>query len=209
MKNRAQFSLPAILLESFLVVLGVALAFAANEWREHRREEARAANALVSIQDEIQTNRAAVQSSMEYHQRLLGDLYRLAQSEPEAVPKASDFERGFIGPATVLSTAWDSARSTDALRHMAYRDVLRLSSVYAEQERYLLQQRTVGQTIYDRLLADGTDGLLRDYRHLLILISTFQYREIGLLKTYDQALGLPPAEDSTPGRPPAAQATDP
>ncbi len=192
MKLPASFSLPAILIESFLVVFGVVAAFMANEWREQRRDQARATDALASIEDELRTNQAAVQSTVDYHGRLLGQLHQLSRTDPQATPAITVFERGFVSPATVLSTAWESARSTGALRHLPYAEVLRLSSVYAEQDNYLLQQRSVGEVLYRRLLHSGTDGLLQDYRHLMVLIGSFHYREQELLATYQRTLPAPP-----------------
>ncbi len=184
-------ALKAALLEAFFVVLGVVLAYAANEWHESRSEEAQADVALESVRDELAANRAAVADALAYHEGLLSSLRGLASQEGEAAkPEIGIFNRGFIAPATVLSTAWEAARETNALMHMDYTDVLAVSKIYAWQKRYEEQARSVGQVIYGEILRYGTGVFLERAAQLAGIINTFYYREKQLLERYDEALAL-------------------
>src|SRR5690554_1277751 len=103
-----------ILLEAFLIMLGVAAALAADEWREDAGNRRHAAAALASIREELAANRAAVASSVRYHLHLSDTLGRLLRQAPPGgaggpYPDGRLFPRGFVGPASTLSTAWEAA----------------------------------------------------------------------------------------------------
>lgn len=184
-----------ILLEAFFVVLGVVLALAANEWRRAQLDRQNAATALASIREELQTNRAAVLESVQYHLHLTDTLTTLARhaaragaAEVVSLPDGRLFGRGFLHPASLLHTAWDAAAATDAVRHMAYADVLRLARIYEEQVDYRRQSEQAGQLIYSHLFNQGFQGVLRNYANLNTIIGTFWYRECQLLRRYDAVL---------------------
>lgn len=127
-----------ILLQAFFVVLGVVLALGANEWREQASHARHADRALESIQEELKANREAVSASLDYHLHLTDTLrYFIPRADGTPPAQQADyrlFSRGYIGPATVLSTAWDVANTTNAVSYMDYDDVLLLSRTYASQE---------------------------------------------------------------------------
>jgi len=180
--------LKGALLEAFFVVLGVVLAFTANEWRSARHDAAQAELALQGIVEEIESNRAAVADSSAYHGRLMGTLRKFEAERPDEVPPIQVFDKGFVSPAIPLSTAWDAATATNAVTHLDYDDVLLLSRIYSDQERYSQQGQMVGEVIYSRLFDEGREGIQRNYRNLHGIIGTFYYRENQLLKVYDKAL---------------------
>lgn len=187
MKEKTRQAITAALFEAFFVVLAVALALAANEWRQGLADRAQARSALASIVEELRSNRAAVAEARDYHR---GRLELLRQLEHESRPPAPDtFPRGFIAPAQVYATAWTSATETGALTHMEYATVLELSRIYARQERYEEQARSVGAIIYGELLRRGLGGMVENLSNLASLIGTFAYREQQLLEYYDQTLG--------------------
>jgi hypothetical protein len=183
-----------ILLEAFFVVLGVVLALAANEWREHLNQKQHAATALASIRNELASNRQAVVSALTYHLHLVDTLATFvgrspqAQSSASAYPDNRLFSRGYIAPATLLNTAWEAANATDALAHMDYDAVLLLSRIYEEQRTYEYQARQGGQLIYEKLFSEGHEGVRRNFANLSMTISSFWYRECELLQSYGRVM---------------------
>ncbi len=190
-ENRLQW-LP-ILLEALFVVLGVVLAFAANEWREGRNEKKHAQTALEGIINELEVNRSAVESSLLYHYHLTDTLRQIYSQNPvlgEVIvhPDGQIFSRGYIAPAALLSTAWEAANATDAVAAMAYTDVLKLSQIYQSQRRYEQQVQQSGQLIYTKLFNEGHAGMQRNYGNLSTILSAFWYQECKLLSSYEDVL---------------------
>ena len=193
MRQKTRDAIQKAIFEAFFVVLAVVLALAANEWRQDRADRRQASAALGSIVEELRSNRAAVQDSLEYHSGRL-DLIQRLESESRA-PGIRDFPRGFINPARVFQTAWDAASETGALGHMDYSQVVELSRLYARQERYQAQEQAIGGLIYGELFRGGVGGILENYTNLASIIRTFLYRERQLVEFYDRtlaALGEPP-----------------
>lgn len=181
----------SFLLEAFFVALGVALALAADSWRESLKQKQRAAVALTSIREEIEANRKAVRESLDYHLHLTETLRAFAlQARQEGkqgtarYPSGGVFSQGFVKPAQVLSTAWETANATDVTSHMKYADVLALARTYNRQEHYEGQSDQVRELIYTRLFDEGFQGIVRGYVNLNSIISTMWYRECELLASY-------------------------
>lgn len=194
MREKTRDSIQKALFEAFFVVLAVALALAANEWRQSRAAREQAVSALASVVEELKSNRAAVQDSFDYHSQRLQVLAKLQGDS--SVPSGRDFPRGFVNPAQIFKTAWDAATETGAVAHMDYAIVLELSKLYARQEGYETQSKVTGEIIYRELFRGGIGAVLENYANLAVIIRTFSYREQQLLEFYDQtlvALGEQPA----------------
>jgi hypothetical protein len=182
-----------ILLEAFFVVLGVVLALAANEWRQGVAERRAATTALASVREELESNRQLVLASVQYHLRLvdtLGAIRRQSAGGADSLrlPDARVFGQGFVRPATLLSTAWETAGATDVVRHMSHDDVLALARIYEQQRRYAAQGERVGDLIYGEIFARGPIGVIRNYANLGSIIGALAFRECELLMGYEQAL---------------------
>lgn len=186
MKTTTREALRSALFEAAFVVLGVVLALAANEWRKSAERAERAEHALAGIVDELRTNREAVASALAYHQGLTATIREL--SATSGSPDAATFSRGFVAPAAVYATAWESAAATGVLEDMDFGVVLDLSRLYAHQERYEVQARGVSSVIYGELYRGGTEAVVENYRNLASLIYSFAYRERELLDLYDRTL---------------------
>jgi hypothetical protein len=195
-KPATRQALLAALLEAGFLVLGVVLAFAVNEWREAREDRDRAEAALVSVVEELRSNRDAVAEARQYHVGLLTRLRALRGEGKE--PTIRDFPNGFIAPATPFRTAWESAADTGALADLPYDTVLRLSRLYAEQDRYVDQAQTAGEVIYAELLDVGGFGIVEKHAQLPFFIATFSFREEQLIASYDAALEWLEAEKEQP-----------
>ncbi len=181
-----QFARPArlVILESFLIALSIVLALFAHRWQEGRENAQLAERAMRGIQDELTMNRKAAQESLDYHSGLLQLLMRPGATQPTS----AEFPRGFVMPAQLLSTGWDTAVATDAVSHFDYEDVLSVSRVYSDQERYDTQSLAVSQIIYSELYTRGHEGFLENYANLASIIGTFAYRERQLVELYDATL---------------------
>lgn len=196
MKTTTRDALRTALFEATFVVLGVVLALAANEWRQSAARSERAERALVGIVDELRTNREAVASALDYHQGLSATIRELAAGS--GTPRVDTFSRGFVAPAPVYATAWQSAAATGVLEDLDFGVVLDLSRLYAHQERYEVQARGVSSVIYGELYRGGTEAVVANYRNLASLIHSFAYRERELLGLYDRTLaelGAKPAAE--------------
>src|SRR5918999_2492495 len=182
-----------ILLEAFFVVLGVVLALAANEWRQGQAARRSAATALASVREELEANRQSVLPSVQYHLRLsdtLGVIRRqaAARGDSASLPSPRVFSEGFVHPAQLLSTAWEAAAATEAVRHMAHDDVLVLARIYEQQRRYATQSEQIGSLIYAEIFARGMGGMIRNYANLHSIIAALWFRECELLLGYDRTL---------------------
>lgn len=186
MTNRFRDLLGPALFEATFVVLGVVIAYLANEWREQRVHKQDAEAARVAIVGELKANRAAAAASLQYHSALIDTLGKLRRAN--VTPNLSVFSRGFMQPAQLSSTAWEIASQTGALNHMAYKDMLRLSHVYAEQRRYDAQAAGVSNVIYTELYRVGPMEMARSGPGLYSFISGFSYREKPLIALYDSVM---------------------
>jgi hypothetical protein len=183
--------IPAVL-EAVLLTLGVALALAAEEWREGRQHRRQATAASLAITEEMRANRAAVAQSASYHASLLDSLR--VRGSAGAAPSPALFRRGFVSPAQLSSAAWQTAAETGALEHIPHALVLQLSETYGPQQRYERQAESVAGLIYGELYRGGAEGITANHRNLGHLIGAFLYRERLLVRRYDSTLAaLTPA----------------
>lgn len=186
MTSKTKDAVKSALFEAGFVVLGVILALAANEWRQDRADHQQSRQAVASIHEELKANRAAIAESMEYHLGLM-EMLR-AEHEEGWVPEARQFPRGFIFPARVARTAFDSASETGALAKTDFATVVKLSGIYAHQDRYEFQVRSIGEVIYTEMFRGGARAIAENYRNLTGIIGTFIYRESEVLALYDETL---------------------
>jgi len=176
------------LVEAAFVVLGVVLALLANEWRQTRADKARAESARQSIIAELQANLETVNDAYTYHSHLGRELTLHLSNKTEKQLGIRLFSKGFIHPANTFRTAWEAARSTGALRHMVYEDVLLFSRTYALQERYERQQDMAGNAIYRKIMEGGVYHVMQQPVALRDMVNSLSYKEEELASTYTDAL---------------------
>lgn len=195
-KHTKDIALKPIIIEVLFLIVGVALAFTANEYREYRAELKRSELALESVLEELKQNRSAVEASFNYHSSLMDTLNKVIQGNYQRIAKGQEkidvdirlFERGFISPARVLSTSWQAAKSVNAVSAMKYEDVLKVSRLYAKQDGYEQQAQMVGGVIYRGMFEKGAMGIVQNYENMTGIIGTFFWREKELLAAYDETL---------------------
>lgn len=186
-KIRIKIPWTNLFLESFFVVLGLTLAFVLNNWRENSSNRDHADKAVSFIMEELSVNMESIQNSMAYHRSLMDTLQVFALRGADEVP-INIFKKGFIQPAVIYNTAWETAKTTNAVNHIDYEIVLAVSKIYTEQDRYNKQADMSGSVIYNEMFKSGTSGITGNYRNLLSLIRTFYYRENELLNSYQLSL---------------------
>lgn len=169
------------------MVLGVILALAANEWREARQHRAEGASARSAIANELRENRRLLDSSRTYHQRLMRGIFSAPPTKPL---EPTFFNRGFIMPAQVSTTAWEVASETGALSHMPYEEVLAISQVIAMERRYDTMAVSTGQLLYSEIYRLGPNGVAANARNLASIIGAFSYREAQVIARIDSTLAL-------------------
>lgn len=195
MTNKTKDAIRSALFEASFVVLGVILALAANEWRQDRADKQQSQQALATIFEELKTNRSAVAEAMDYHHGLIEMLF--ADHEDGWRPEARQFTRGFVAPARTSRTAWETAAETGAFPKTDFTIVKDLSHVYAQQERYEVQARSVGEIIYGEMFKGGTAAIAANYKNLASIIGTFAYREKQMLEVYDEMISTMESGDLT------------
>lgn len=174
--------------EAFFVVLGVILALAANEWRQNQIQQERADGALTAVRAELRLDLELLQGSLGYHEEKMGALWGMLQ-RGEGPQDAGFFDRGFVSPAQVQLTAWETAKTTGLVESFALDDVLKLSELYDKLARYEAQALSIGQTIYAVMLDEGIDGMTARWRNLMAIQGTFVYREKELTGALEAYLG--------------------
>lgn len=175
------------LFDSLLLVFGVVLGFALNEWSQGRAQRTRAAQALAAIRVELEANRAAAAAAHVHHQLVHDSLTRYIQAG--RVPPERIYYGQMFSPATLLGTAWTSARESRATDEMPYDLVLSLARVYDGQDRYRTLSDAVLGDVYGDMVHRGGVAVLRDgFANFDLLARDFADRERDLAHAYDSAL---------------------
>lgn len=145
---------PEILLEAASVVFAVLLALGVNEWRQSRADADLAATARRMVIEEVRANRAEVTRALDAHRALaasiLGTVERLRAAEAEPSGDAG-IDLSF-SLAETSAAAWETARATEATRHLDFEWVSRaaraynLQDVHAQvQTRFLDAMASIGE----------------------------------------------------------------
>src|SRR5690606_10279309 len=135
-----------LVVEATFTVLAILLALAADDWRQRRENRALADAALSTFAREIGDNSRRLAAVRPYHDSLAAGFARASlvtgRGEPAALGTVHPQFRG-VTPPVLLSTAWQSALTTGALRHVDYATIQALASVYAAQESLADMNRTM------------------------------------------------------------------
>ena len=173
------------------MVLGIGAALLANNWREERKDQKRADHAMLSIVEELQTNRDAVHSSAEYHASVLAKLRAFGaehKDDPGATPGLGVFTKGFIDPAITASYAWDVAANTGALESARYSWIVKAAKLYEDQARYQRSAEQVGQELYRRIMDGGPVAVIKNWRNQQSIVGMMAFRECELARSYGLVL---------------------
>jgi len=151
-------------IETFSVVLGIALAFAVNDWHTQRVHQQQARQVLASIRAELVANRDLVRQHAEYHRAMADSAEALiTRTRGAAVPGGLGAIANYSGlhPTQVLDNAWQTARSTQALELISYDVAVGLSTTYAYQQRLVDLTRAFYAVSYGPAFSTGDIGALK------------------------------------------------
>lgn len=126
--NRAWKDLPGrAVFEILIVAIGVLLALAVDEWREHQQQRQLADAARAAFRAEVLANRDRVI----LRQRRVAQLYKLVSANPDEAGNYV-FERR-SRPLLLYDAAWTSAVQTGALRWLTPAERTMLAELYTAQ----------------------------------------------------------------------------
>lgn len=126
------------LLEIFLIVAGVLLGLAANEWHENRAIKKQAQTSLEYILLEVKNNQTRIKNLLSYHRSVYDSLSKVRDEILETKRKASFLDikkalpKGFTVPL-LQTTAWELANQIQAINHIDYKIAASLSKLYRLQ----------------------------------------------------------------------------
>ncbi|MEM0961232.1 MAG: hypothetical protein AAGK21_01670 [Bacteroidota bacterium] len=124
--------------QAVLIVFGVVVGLALNEWREGQSEKARTARVLAALADEISENRNGVTQTADYYGEIAQAALRVeATRGSDALLDLGDVDgyQGDIGPS-LLRGAYDAAIATGALLNVDISLATKLTAVYSLQEAF-------------------------------------------------------------------------
>lgn len=172
--------------ELALIVIGVLLALSVDEWRQERARVAAGEAAIESIRVELAANREKAIESRDYHD---GRAARIGDSFGGGEPLTrNDFPKGFTMPARFSRAAWETAREAGELTAVDRELRQEIAEAYAWQERYAAQIDAVSALIYQELYDSGGREGVSNPGGLMMLIRSFQYRELQIIGFFDVAL---------------------
>ena len=179
-----------LLAEAFFTVAAILLALAADDWRQRREERELARVALGNFVRELRANRAELASVAAYHDTLHAAFgAAAARTASTRLASMREVHPGFRGvaPAMLLQSAWETAVATGALRHLDYRAVHALASVYAWQRKLERLNDQMLATVLSPAVVGSNDV------NMAVRIGAPYFGDVTaiehqLLRTYDQLL---------------------
>lgn len=118
-----------LLLEAGMIVFSILLALSLESWREMRKHDTIAREALVKIKVELARNVAEINRILPIQKASIEELAKLRDIVKTRKKNNIQMKTGLQAP--VLSrAAWDSAMATQALAYMDFDTVLALSEIY-------------------------------------------------------------------------------
>lgn len=183
----AGWRMPALVRDVLLIVLGAGLALAAEEWRDSRATRHRTDVALAGIRAEMRANLTRVEAAERHHKAVVDTLN--AYVARKETPSDALLFSGVFNPAHVLSTAWQTARDTRALAELPYPVLLRLGTIYEQQQQYTDVGNALEQTLTSGIWTEGVKTAFLDrWKNLIFLNRDFGGRADGLATRYRHTL---------------------
>lgn len=123
--------------EFVVIVVGVLVALAVDQWAQGREDEDTAREVLQALGSELESNRAQLDRRIEYHESVLpglDSLQRVVESGPAANILSSEALPQGLGFAILRDTSWELALLTEAVHHIELGLAELLSITYSLQE---------------------------------------------------------------------------
>jgi hypothetical protein len=206
-------SIPSLILEVAMIVVGVFLGLAAEQWREGRHEHELALASLRNFRAEIIANQAEITRVRPYHEALARNLQNFTEEKAPRTFRRFLIDVKFQGMRTVTleRTAWDLALATQALSYMKPDVAYAISRLYTGQQTFQTLENGFMQSAFTPTVFADTSNTVGLTIAMMAYMGDVNIQEPGLLKAYDvmlpkldSALG-----DRTRGRAvPATSGTD-
>jgi hypothetical protein len=139
--------LPQVLIESALIVVSILVALALDNWRQEEQNAELVRQSLSNFVVEISQNLIRIEDAAPFNRGLRNVLNNhYVQDDIDTVDDFVIMVESYT-PASLQSTAWDSALATGSLAKMQYSLVTALSLTYNLQQRYDLITRSGVSTL--------------------------------------------------------------
>ncbi len=134
--RRESISLGDVALQLFVVVLGILLALAIDDWKKARETAQNVADAMKAVNTELAANRAAMRAQHEHLQGLTAALTKVQADAP--VKPCNEYE-GWNGAGipVLLDAAYETAIATQAFAHMDFDRAQVVAEAYGRQKMYI------------------------------------------------------------------------
>ncbi|BDX38060.1 hypothetical protein CYCD_14150 [Tenuifilaceae bacterium CYCD] len=146
MKDKRNIAYKKLLFEFISVSFAVFLGLMLNQWRDSYNSRKLVAQSLENISIEIENNSKKVQKMLDSHQFLLSKVENiLAHIDHGKIPMDS---MGGLNFQLINSTAWETAKLTQAIAHMDIKIVSEIAGIYEYQDYYTstVKQYVLGTT---------------------------------------------------------------
>lgn len=126
-------SLAELGVQTFAVVLGILLALAINSWNESRHQQQRARLAMQSILDETAVNMKMLQQRADFLDHMAAAMEKSPANRAATTKKPCYTWHRWNGLRypLVITAAYQTAISTQAMAHMPYKRVEEMEKVYS------------------------------------------------------------------------------
>lgn len=191
-------SIASLILEVAMIVVGVFLGLAAEQWREGRHEHEVALASLRNFRTEIVTNQAQITGVRSYHQGLARNLQKFTEESGSHTLQRFLKDVQFQGMRTVdlEHTAWDLALATQALSYMKPDMAYAISRLYTRQQGFQNLENSFMQSAFTPNTFADTSNTVGLTISMMAYMGDVNLQEPGLLKAYavmvpklDSALG--------------------
>ncbi|MGE0076792.1 MAG: hypothetical protein AB7S48_02935 [Bacteroidales bacterium] len=187
MKTKDNITYKKLLFEFVSISFAIFLGLMLNQWKENYDNKKLVKQSLENILVEVKNNSARVQEMLDSHQVILSKIENiLIHVDQGKIPSESIGELSF---QLINSTAWETAKLTQAIAHMDINTVSEIARVYEFQEYYraFVKQHTLN-SISNKSFESEKDirtnkmifADLRDFLKTKIV-----YSETNLLENYN------------------------
>ena len=196
-------SILSLLVEVAMIVVGVFLGLAAEQWREGRHEHDLALASLRNFREEIITNQAQLTRVRSYHEALARNLQSFTEEKAPHTFRRFLVDVKFQGMRTVTleRTAWDLALATQALSYMKPDMAYAISRLYTRQQTFQTIENGFMQSAFTPTVFADTSNTVGLTIAMMAYMGDVNIQEPSLLKAYD--VMLPKLDSALDDRAPA------
>ena len=126
--------------EVLLIIIGILGAFAIEDWQQNKKQQKLLKDTLNITMVELANNYCELVKGHKHQNRvrnILSEGLPKAETKDDQIKLYSAiYSIGIWQPATLMSTAWDTAIATGAIRNIPLKDATILAQFYHDAKRY-------------------------------------------------------------------------